>query len=177
MEYGKILMVDMKKREQKTPYDGYEISSLSEAITFAKEAIGDIPEDHILICAVDKDMKLTYIQLSEKMSFWNPAFLVEIYRKAILSDAEGVITFRKQKNYVTELDFEEIRLVYELSRLGEGMGIKFMDHIILDADSYLSFWKAGILPRAGLLRELNRKPFLVGGIPAYLSNFNNNLGS
>lgn len=177
MEDGKILIVDMKEREQKTLYDGYQISSLSEAITFAKEAIGDIPEDHILICAVDKDMKLTYMQLSEKMSFWNPAFLAEIYRKATLSDAEGVITFRKQKTHVTVLDIDELRPVYELSKFGEGMGIKFMDHIILEADSYLSFWKAGILPRAGLLRELNRKPFLVGGIPAYLSNFNNNLRS
>lgn len=177
MEYGKISVVDMKEKRQKTVYDGYRIRSLGEAILFAKEAIGDIPEGHVVICAVDNDRKLTYMQITEKTSLWNPSFLIGIYRKAILSDAVGLITFCKQKTRIVELDFEDIRAIHELSRIGQGLGIKFMDHIILEPDSHLSFWEAGILPSTELLRELNRKPFLVGGFSTYSFIFNNNFDS
>lgn len=58
------------------------------------------------------------MQIIEKISLWNSAFLVNIYRNAILSDAVGVSTLCKQKNRITNLNFVDIRFVYKLSRLG-----------------------------------------------------------
>lgn len=165
MGYVRVPIVELQEQEQKNPYGGYRVRYAGEAISFVKDVIGCDQDGYAIICAVDHDRRPVYVQTVEKEVLWDPTFQVEIYRRAVLSDAAGVFTIRIQKERITGLDARDLRCAARLSRLGKGLSIAFMDHIILGGGYHVSFWENDILPDIDLPEEMDKEQSLMGGPP------------
>lgn len=165
MGYVRVPIVELQEQEQKNPYVGYRVKYARETISFVKDVIGCDRDGYAIICAVDPDIRPIYVQTVRAEVLWDPLFQVDIYKRAVLSDAVGVLTVRIQKERITGLDARELQYADSLSRLGRVLGITFMDHIILEDDYYVSFWEKDILLGIDLPEEMDKEQSLMGGLP------------
>lgn len=147
MEKQEVQVVHLQMvREKQIPYKGKSMKDPREAAALAKNFIGAINKECVVVCAVDIKMKPTYIQMVG-MGTVNccPVFVSEIFKAALLSNATGIVLFHNHISGDCTPSNEDILLTERVLRSSKLLGIQFMDHIILGDGNFYSLRESGRL--------------------------------
>lgn len=69
----------------------------------------------------------------------------EVFKAAILSNAAGIILVHNHPSGDVTPSPEDLAITRRLERAGAIMGIKFVDHVVVGGDDFLSMKRSGII--------------------------------
>ena len=108
--------------------------------------LGNLPEElMVMLCLDTKNQVIGAFKVSHGSINASIVHPREIFKRALLSNANSIILAHNHPSGDTTPSKEDINITNRLSEAGELLGIKLLDHMIVGHNSYLSFKEKRIL--------------------------------
>jgi DNA repair protein RadC len=75
----------------------------------------------------------------------------EVFKVAILGNAAAIILLHNHPSGDPQPSAEDLAITSRLCEVGELMGVRVLDHIVLGEERYISFVEDGFMPRSAAL--------------------------
>ena len=123
-----------------------KIIQAEQAVELMNEAyaLGSLAEEHVYMAALNANCEL--LGLFEVSHGGVTGALIsprEIYIRALLAGASGVIMMHNHPSGSTQPSKEDDKLTKNIGKAGELIGIHLLDHIIVTGDKYYSYGEHG----------------------------------
>ncbi len=128
-------------KENSVLYEVPIIKSPVEVYQVAKQllALHEKPEEHFCILCLNIKNKIVGVHTisigSLNASIVHPR---EVFKAAILNNANGIVCLHNHPSGDPEPSQEDIEITKRLIEVGEIMGIRVLDHVIIGEQDYLS---------------------------------------
>lgn len=148
MPAKRINIVSIKMiRESSVTYANRKVTSHHQAVNIMNDFLVDIDREKFIVMCLNAKNEPTAIHTvsigSLNASIVHPR---EVFKPAILSNSNAVICFHNHPSGDPEPSREDINITNRLVDVGDLLGIKVLDHIVIgDRDRYISFKKEGLL--------------------------------
>lgn len=131
-------------KEKQIPYGEKSIGDAKKAAALAKEFLGDVDRECIVVCAADIRMKPTHIQIVGIGAVnYCPVYIPEIFKVALLSNSVRIVLFHNPSGDCTPSN-DDILFTKRVIEAGKLLGIQVLDHIILgEGDDFYSLRESG----------------------------------
>lgn len=135
-------------RERKLAYNGTRLTTPQQAAQAFNELLGNPDREYFVAMMLDGKNRITTIHVvsegSLNQSIVHPR---ETFKSAILANAAAVILAHNHPSGDTTPSREDREITRRLREAGEILGIKVLDHVIVDTDSgnSFSFVESGLL--------------------------------
>lgn len=135
-------------REKELFYNGNRITQAEQASAAFCALIGDPDREYFVALLLDAKNRITGIhtvsQGSLNQSIVHPR---ETFKAAILANAAGMILAHNHPSGDLSPSSEDLAITRRLKEAGELLGIKILDHIIIDTENqkFNSFVDAGLM--------------------------------
>ena len=138
-----IMKVKMVK-ESELKYGS--VSCASDAVDIFKMLMEDSAEEYFwMICLDCKGYVIGAHEVSHGSLSSAPVHPREIFKRALLNNANAVIVSHNHPSGDPSPSLEDISLTTRLVQAGKVMGIAVLDHVIIGNNSYHSFAGSGML--------------------------------
>ena len=140
-----IVSIKMVK-ESSFQYLARQILSPSDAYEMIKEQLEGLDREQFIIACLNTKNEPTNITVVSVGSL-NKAIVHprEVFKTAILSNAASVMAFHNHPSGDTTPSDQDIQLTHRLVEVGELLGIKLLDHLIIGDGSFTSLKEKGYL--------------------------------
>ncbi|WFA09518.1 JAB domain-containing protein [Tissierella sp. Yu-01] len=144
-------LVDIVKvklcKEGRVLYEPRKISSPNDAVNLCRRFLDDLDREQMIAISLDTKSQPTNVTVVSvgtlNASLCHPR---EMFKVAILSNANSIIISHNHPSGDTRPSNEDIKITERLAEIGNLMGIPIIDHIIAGEDGgYYSFKEGGIL--------------------------------
>jgi len=135
-------------KEDSVLYEVSVIKSPAEVYQAAKQllALHEEPEEHFCILCLNAKNKIVGVHTisigSLTASIVHPR---EVFKAAMLNNASGIICLHNHPSGDPEPSEEDIGITKRLVEVGELMGIRVLDHVIIGEQEYLSMKERGLM--------------------------------
>lgn len=132
-------------KEKQISYGEKSIGDAKKAAALAKEFLGDVDRECIVVCAADIKMKPTHIQIVGIGAVnYCPVYIPEIFKVALLSNSVRIVLFHNHPSGDCTPSDDDILFTKRVIEAGKLLGIQVLDHIILDeGDDFYSLRESG----------------------------------
>lgn len=133
-------------KESSFLYQTRTISSPKDAYEMIREQLKDLDREQFIIACLNTKNEPTNISVVA-VGTLNKAIVHprEVFKTAILSNAANVIAFHNHPSGDTEPSQQDIQLTNRLYEVGELLGIKLLDHLIIGDGTFTSLKEKGYL--------------------------------
>ena len=140
-----IVSIKMVK-ESSFLYQTRTVSSPNDAYEMIREQLKDLDREQFIIACLNTKNEPTNISVVA-VGTLNKAIVHprEVFKTAILSNAANVIAFHNHPSGDTEPSQQDIQLTNRLYEVGELLGIKLLDHLIIGDGTFTSLKEKGYL--------------------------------
>ena len=140
-----IVSIKMVK-ESSFLYQTRTVSSPNDAYEMIREQLKDLDREQFIIACLNTKNEPTNISVVA-VGTLNKAIVHprEVFKTAILSNAANVIAFHNHPSGDTEPSQQDIQLTNRLYEVGELLGIKLLDHLIIGYGTFTSLKEKGYL--------------------------------
>ena len=140
-----IVSIKMVK-ESSFLYQTRTISSPKDAYEMIKEQLEGLDREQFIIACLNTKNEPTNISVVSVGSL-NKAIVHprEVFKTAILSNAASVMAFHNHPSGETTPSQQDIQLTNRLYEVGELLGIKLLDHLIIGDRTFTSLKEKGYL--------------------------------
>ena len=140
-----IVSIKMVK-ESSFLYQTRTISSPKDAYEMIKERLEDSDREQFIIACLNTKNEPTNISVVS-VGTLNKAIVHprEVFKTAILSNAEIIVAFHNHPSGETTPSQQDIQLTNRLYEAGELLGIKLLDHLIIGDGTFTSLKEKGYL--------------------------------
>ena len=140
-----IVSIKMVK-ESSFLYQTRTISSPKDAYEMIKEQLEGLDREQFIIACLNTKNEPTNISVVSVGSL-NKAIVHprEVFKTAILSNAASIMAFHNHPSGDTTPSDQDIQLTHRLVEVGELLGIKLLDHLIIGDSSFTSLKEKGYL--------------------------------
>lgn len=126
-------------REKGAIYGVKKVNSPSDLIPMIKRFIGDSDRENLIVCCLDvKNKPINVSVVSTGSINSSVAHPREVFKTAILSNANSIIVAHNHPSGDTEPSQNDFNTTLRLKECGEILGVTLLDHIIV-GDGYYSF--------------------------------------
>ena len=127
-------------------YQTRTISSPKDAYEMIKEQLEGLDREQFIIACLNTKNEPTNISVVSVGSL-NKAIVHprEVFKTAILSNAASIMAFHNHPSGDTTPSDQDIQLTHRLVEVGELLGIKLLDHLIIGDSSFTSLKEKGYL--------------------------------
>ena len=143
----RINIVSIKMiKEASFLYQTRTISSPKDAYEMIKEQLEGLDREQFIIACLNTKNEPTNISVVSVGSL-NKAIVHprEVFKTAILSNAASIMAFHNHPSGDTTPSDQDIQLTHRLVEVGELLGIKLLDHLIIGDSSFTSLKEKGYL--------------------------------
>ena len=143
----RINLVSIKMvKEASFLYQTRTISSPYDAYEMIKDQLQDLDREQFIIACLNTKNEPTNITVVSVGSL-NKAIVHprEVFKTAILSNAASIMAFHNHPSGDTTPSDQDIQLTHRLVEVGELLGIKLLDHLIIGDGSFTSLKEKGYL--------------------------------
>ena len=144
---NRIYIVSIKMvKESSFLYQTRTISSPKDAYEMIKEQLEGLDREQFIIACLNTKNEPTNISVVS-VGTLNKAIVHprEVFKTAILSNAANVIAFHNHPSGNAEPSQQDIQLTNRLYEVGELLGIKLLDHLIIGDGTFTSLKEKGYL--------------------------------
>ena len=120
-------------------------SSKDVALKYIEQLSGAMQENFIVVLLDNKHRPIMDVQVSRGTLNQSLVHPREVYAPAIEQRAAAVILVHNHPSGDPEPSQQDIQITKRLQEVGELVGIKVLDHIIVAGNTYLSFVDDGLL--------------------------------
>ena len=140
-----IVSIKMVK-ESSFLYRTRQILSPNDAYEMIKEQLEGLDREQFIIACLNTKNEPTNISVVSVGSL-NKAIVHprEVFKTAILSNAASIMAFHNHPSGDTTPSDQDIQLTHRLVEVGELLGIKLLDHLIIGDSSFTSLEEKGYL--------------------------------
>ena len=140
-----IVSIKMVK-ESSFLYQTRQILSPNDAYEMIKEQLEGLDREQFIIACLNTKNEPTNITVVSVGSL-NKANVHprEVFKTAILSNAESIVAFHNHPSGDTTASQQDIQLTHRLVEAGELLGIKLLDHLIIGDGTFTSLKEKGYL--------------------------------
>ena len=140
-----IVSIKMVK-ESSFLYQTRQILSPNDAYEMIKEQLEGLDREQFIIACLNTKNEPTNISVVSVGSL-NKAIVHprEVFKTAILSNAASVMAFHNHPSDETTPSQQDIQLTNRLYEVGELLGIKLLDHLIIGDGTFTSLKEKGYL--------------------------------
>ncbi len=140
-----IVSIKMVK-ESSFLYQTRTISSPKDAYEMIKEQLEGLDREQFIIACLNTKNEPTNISVVS-VGTLNKAIVHprEVFKTAILSNAASIMAFHNHPSGDTEPSQQDIQLTNRLYEVGELLGIKLLDHLIIGDGTFTSLKEKGYL--------------------------------
>ena len=140
-----IVSIKMVK-ESSFLYRTRQILSPNDAYEMIKEQLEGLDREQFIIACLNTKNEPTNITVVSVGSL-NKAIVHprEVFKTAILSNAESIVAFHNHPSGETTPSQQDIQLTNRLYEAGELLGIKLLDHLIIGDGTFTSLKEKGYL--------------------------------
>ena len=140
-----IVSIKMVK-ESSFLYQTRQILSPNDAYEMIKEQLEGLDREQFIIACLNTKNEPTNISVVSVGSL-NKAIVHprEVFKTAILSNAASVMAFHNHPSGETTPSQQDIQLTNRLYEVGELLGIKLLDHLIIGDGTFTSLKEKGYL--------------------------------
>ena len=140
-----IVSIKMVK-ESSFLYRTRQILSPNDAYEMIKEQLEGLDREQFIIACLNTKNEPTNISVVSVGSL-NKAIVhpSEVFKTAILSNAASIMAFHNHPSGDTTPSDQDIQLTHRLVEVGELLGIKLLDHLIIGDSSFTSLKEKGYL--------------------------------
>ncbi|WP_195932518.1 JAB domain-containing protein [Turicibacter sanguinis] len=140
-----IVSIKMVK-ESSFLYRTRQILSPNDAYEMIKEQLEGLDREQFIIACLNTKNEPTNISVVSVGSL-NKAIVHprEVFKTAILSNAASIMAFHNHPSGDTTPSDQDIQLTHRLVEVGELLGIKLLDHLIIGDSSFTSLKEKGYL--------------------------------
>ena len=140
-----IVSIKMVK-ESSFLYQTRTISSPKDAYEMIKEQLEGLDREQFIIACLNAKNEPTNISVVS-VGTLNKAIVHprEVFKTAILSNAASIMAFHNHPSGDTEPSQQDIQLTNRLYEVGELLGIKLLDHLIIGDGTFTSLKEKGYL--------------------------------
>ena len=133
-------------KESSFLYQTLTISSPKDAYEMIKDQLQDLDREQFIIACLNTKNEPTNISVVSVGSL-NKAIVHprEVFKTAILSNAASVMAFHNHPSGETTPSQQDIQLTNRLYEVGELLGIKLLDHLIIGDRTFTSLKEKGYL--------------------------------
>ena len=134
-------------KEGSVLYEPRKISSPGDAVSLCGRFLDNLDREQMIAISLDTKNQPTNVSVVSigtlNVSLCHPR---EIFKVAILSNANSIIISHNHPSGDTSPSHEDIQITERLSEVGKLMGIPLIDHIIMGEDgTYCSFKEEGMI--------------------------------
>ena len=143
----RINLVSIKMvKESSFLYRTRQILSPNDAYEMIKDQLQDLDREQFIIACLNTKNEPTNITVVSVGSL-NKAIVHprEVFKTAILSNAASIMAFHNHPSGDTTPSDQDIQLTHRLVEVGELLGIKLLDHLIIGDGSFTSLKEKGYL--------------------------------
>ena len=140
-----IVSIKMVK-ESSFLYQTRTISSPKDAYEMIKDQLQDLDREQFIIACLNTKNEPTNISVVS-VGTLNKAIVHprEVFKTAILSNAASIMAFHNHPSGETTPSQQDIQLTNRLYEVGELLGIKLLDHLIIGDGTFTSLKEKGYL--------------------------------
>ena len=140
-----IVSIKMVK-ESSFLYQTRQILSPNDAYEMIKEQLEGLDREQFIIACLNTKNEPTNITVVS-VGTLNKAIIHprEVFKTAILSNAASIMAFHNHPSGETTPSQQDIQLTNRLYEVGELLGIKLLDHLIIGDGSFTSLKEKGYL--------------------------------
>ena len=133
-------------KESSFLYQTLTISSPKDAYEMIKDQLQDLDREQFIIACLNTKNEPTNISVVS-VGTLNKAIVHprEVFRTAILSNAASIMAFHNHPSGETTPSQQDIQLTNRLYEVGELLGIKLLDHLIIGDRTFTSLKEKGYL--------------------------------
>jgi DNA repair protein RadC len=142
-----VVTIQMVK-ERRFIYGGNRLSAPEQAAQAFMQIIGNPDREFFVALLIDGKNRIRSLHVVSEgtlnQSLVHPR---EVYKSAILANSAAIILAHNHPSGDTAPSREDREITRRLQEAGEILGIKVLDHVIVDTDSgaYYSFTESGLL--------------------------------
>lgn len=133
-------------KESSFLYQTRTISSPKDAYEMIREQLKDLDREQFIIACLNTKNEPTNISVVA-VGTLNKAIVHprEVFKTAILSNAASIMAFHNHPSGDTTPSQQDIQLTHRLYEVGELLGIKLLDHLIIGDGTFTSLKEKGYL--------------------------------
>ena len=136
-----------------------KVESPEEAYEVFRQFLGEeMDREHLALLCLDTKNRPTAVQIIAVGTL--DSVLIhprEVFKTALLANAASIICAHWNPSGDPAPSPEDLKITYRLMQVGELMGIKLLDHLILGAaDYYLSMKECGIMESMSTIRSIEK---------------------
>lgn len=133
-------------KESSFLYQTLTISSPKDAYEMIKDQLQDLDREQFIIACLNTKNEPTNISVVS-VGTLNKAIVHprEVFKTAILSNAASIMAFHNHPSGETTPSQQDIQLTNRLYEVGELLGIKLLDHLIIGDRTFTSLKEKGYL--------------------------------
>ena len=133
-------------KERPLLYEGQRLTAPHQIQAAFQELLGDVDREYFLAFMLDGKNRISSCNVVSIGSL-NQAIVHprEVFKAAILSNAAAIIIAHNHPSGDTTPSREDREITRRLKEVGDMIGIRVLDHIIVGDNSYLSFTEMGLL--------------------------------
>ena len=133
-------------KESSFLYQTLTISSPKDAYEMIKDQLQDLDREQFIIACLNTKNEPTNISVVS-VGTLNKAIVHprEVFKTAILSNAASIMAFHNHPSGETTPSQQDIQLTNRLYEVGELLGIKLLDHLIIGDGTFTSLKEKGYL--------------------------------
>jgi DNA repair protein RadC len=133
-------------REATLLYNTRKICGPSDAVELGRKFLEEADREQLLLCCLDTKNQPTAMNVVSIGSLSSSsAHPREIFKAAILSNANSIILFHNHPSGDPSPSSEDVNITTRLKECGKLLGIELTDHIIIGNETYCSFKERGII--------------------------------
>lgn len=121
-----------------------KFNNTSTVYEYFKSKLDGKKQEHFYVIYLDNHTKI----IKEKLLFigtlnYSMVHPREIFKEALLSDASFIICVHNHPSGKSNPSKEDLNITKKILELGNKLGIKLLDHIIIGNDNFYSFYENG----------------------------------
>lgn len=133
-------------KERPLLYEGQRLTAPGQIRAAFQSLLGDADREYCVVFMLDGKNRISSCNIASIGSL-NQAIVHprEVFKAAILSNAAAIIVAHNHPSGDPAPSREDREITRRLKEVGDVIGIRLLDHVIVGDDSYLSFTEQGLL--------------------------------